>query len=375
MRTRILVVVGVAIAVLAGVFLWMNWPRSQPAVTAAKPSGAYDSMDVALQDMAAHATTKLGGENDFQVVPSEVVLPIGALVEKGRSIPEDDVACAVDPEPHAYAVVSLFPDMTFTRSLAGNFGLDDDAFQQLGKAGVDTSHLQSVVLKLKSTSIMALSGQALKDLLARAACHDAIAGRQLFLVRGYIIGQRNFELTDVRTNGVGLDTKVGSFKISPDGKDAVAVSDDQPERFLQIVSEVTAPAETVVHPHTFAPGPVPPPAPVAVSKPSQAATPAPPPGQGRLYIQRDVADDPETALAVRGGLKVEGYDVVDGIQAVPSAKMPNSAQVRYFNQADLAKATGVAAALKGLTHADVKVVRIPLPSPPGQLEIWLQRKG
>jgi hypothetical protein len=349
---------------------------AEPDRTPVKPSGAYDSMDVALQDMATHATTRLGGETDFQVIPSEVVLPIGALVEKGRSLAEDDVACAVDPEPHAYAVVSLFPNMTFTRSLAANFGLDD-AFQQLGKAGVDTGHVQSVVLKLQSASIVALSGQALKDLLARASCHDAIAGRQLFLVRGYIIGQRDFELSDVRTNGVGLTSKVGSFKITPNGNDAIALSDDQPERFLQIVSEVAAPPDPTLigHHHAYFVGRPPPVAPVAVSKPARALAPPAPASQGRLYIQRDVADDPASALAVQSGLTAQGYDVVKGIEKIPSAKMPSSAQVRYFNQADLAKATQVAAALKGLVNANVKVVRIPLPSPPGQLEIWLQRKG
>lgn len=374
MRTRILIGIAVAIAGLAGWFVWMNWPSSNPTPPPVRPAGAYDSMDLALQDMAAHATAKLGGENDFQVIPSEVALPIGALVEKGRSLAEDDVACAVDPEPHAYAVLSLFPDMTFSRSLAGDFGLDD-AFQKLGKAGVDTNHVQAVTLKLKSASIMALSGQALKDLLARDTCREAIAGRQLFLVRGYIIGQRDFELTDVRTNGIGLESKIGSFKISPNGNDAISLSDDQPERFLQIVSEVAAPPDVPIH-HTLAPGPPPPAVAVAVSKPAAASIgPAPPASPGRIYIQRDIADDAANALAVQGALGAQGYDVVKGIEQIPSAKMPSSTQVRYFNQADLAKATGVAATLKGLVHADVKVVRVPLPSPPGQLEIWLQRRS
>jgi hypothetical protein len=60
------------------------------------------------------------------------------------------------------------------------------------------------------------------------------------------------------------------------------------------------------------------------------------------------------------------------VQRIPSQKMPNVAQVRYFNDADSALADRCVGILRKV-YPNARAVRIGLPSPKGQLEVWLPK--
>ncbi|HTF65699.1 MAG TPA: hypothetical protein VK638_23725 [Edaphobacter sp.] len=61
------------------------------------------------------------------------------------------------------------------------------------------------------------------------------------------------------------------------------------------------------------------------------------------------------------------------VKLPPTDKVPDVAQVTYFNASDEAFANRYVEILKQ-AYPSARVVRIGLPSPKGQLEVWLPRK-
>jgi hypothetical protein len=94
-----------------------------------------------------------------------------------------------------------------------------------------------------------------------------------------------------------------------------------------------------------------------------------------MYIQEDAADTPEDGAKVVQLLRTgwPAANVESAVQRIPSQKMPDVAQVRYFAAADEALANRCIAILKQ-AYPDARAVRVGLPSPKGQLEVWLPRK-
>jgi hypothetical protein len=67
-------------------------------------------------------------------------------------------------------------------------------------------------------------------------------------------------------------------------------------------------------------------------------------------------------------------DVESKVELIPSRKMPDTPQIRYFNDTD----SGLAAKCLSMLHdkyPTMRVVRIGLTSPQGQLEVWLPKAG
>ena len=94
-----------------------------------------------------------------------------------------------------------------------------------------------------------------------------------------------------------------------------------------------------------------------------------------MYVQEDATDTPEAGAKVVQLLR-KGWptaNVESQIQKIPTQKMPEVAQVRYFNASDEAFANRCVEILKH-AYPNARVVRIGLPSPKGQLEVWLPRK-
>jgi hypothetical protein len=177
------------------------------------------------------------------------------------------------------------------------------------------------------------------------------------LVRGLVIGRRQFAFSMKKGGGAGLKVpKVANFKIDVGGGGStVTVSDDQIGGFLAVVSQFTVPE----NPATTA----------QLAKPTAAAASI---EGGTIYVQRDAEDSPQNAKAVVDALAASHINVETNVQKIPSAKMPSDAQVRYFRPEDKAKAEGVLATLTSRYPA-AKLVALRLPSPPGQLEVWLPK--
>ena len=94
-----------------------------------------------------------------------------------------------------------------------------------------------------------------------------------------------------------------------------------------------------------------------------------------MYVQEDATESPEAGTKVVELLR-NGWptaNIESQVQKIPPQKMPDTAQVRYFNASDEALANRCVGILKQ-AYPNARVVRIGLPSPKGQLEVWLPRK-
>jgi hypothetical protein len=95
-----------------------------------------------------------------------------------------------------------------------------------------------------------------------------------------------------------------------------------------------------------------------------------------MYVQEDTADTPEDGAKVVQLLR-SGWpaaNVESAVQRIASQKMPVVAQVRYFNAADEGLANRCLGILRQ-AYPGAHAVRVGLPSPSGQLEVWLPRRN
>lgn len=333
------------------------------------------SMDELQDQLATRAKMRLGNSQDFQVIVTQAEYPVGTLMRQGSTIPVDFRACAPGEQPQRFGAPSLFPSFRLNNEAAAGIGLDNALLTKIADAGIKLSHGSDVTVSFQNTGLSVLSDNDLHALAVSAACSQALAGGTvLWMVRGYVRGQRQFALgaTDTAAAHARL-IDIGSFEVNPgSGSSDVEVSDKGDVGFLQIISEVSAPAAGQPPPPMREPASVPdtPPAKagVVVDRPTVAVR------TGRIYIQQDRTDATGRGDAVRAALAGVGSPVVQTIERIDSQKMPDTAQVRYFNVADAALARSALDRLRA-TFPDAKLVRIPLPAPSGQLEIWLQRTG
>jgi hypothetical protein len=327
---------------------------STPPPGGTNPITNYDKFN---RDLAKRISEVLGSgaAPEFQVVVTAVNDPIGTLYLKGRSVAVDDTSCRPAINPDARSMPSAFPSYTLDNKAAGELGIDSGVLQGVASAGANLSDAASFAFAVASPHLQALTDKALTDLVDTGACNTALLkNKDMVLIRGYVIGQRSFSTTTKVAAGANVGvTKVGSLNISVASNGAVNITDDAPQAFLQVITEV-APR-------------------LSVNAPAQFSVPKQVSGVGHIYVQQDRADDPRKGSSFVKLLQVAGFgDVATQVERTNSARTPNTAQVRYFNEADKARALEVLNKLK-VEYPDAKLVPIKLPAPPGQLEVWFPR--
>jgi hypothetical protein len=294
-----------------------------------------------------------GGAHAFQSGVTHVADPIGTLYRKGRSLAVNDTACAPARQPAPRNVPNTFPAYSLDAKVAAEAGLDR---QLLQVAGIDASvgANASVSFSIAQPRAQRLTDDDLGDVLRSASCVAAIR-EQMVIVRGYIIGQRKFVTTTTRTGTTkGGITKVGNVTLELSNAGLVTITDDTPQEFLQIVSDVTAPSPTT---------------------PNAAATvsaPSPVSGPGRIYIQQPRNDDPQKGSEVVRRLRVAGLRVEPNVERTANNLTPGKPQVRYFNESDRTDADRVLAIFRE-SYPEAELVRLKMQAPRGQLEVWLPR--
>lgn len=387
---RIATGIGAALIALIGYLLFI---QPQPPVTTHSDSYAQAVQSLADFDgqLARVALAQLGNMPGLGIRPTDAEVPIGTLFIPGRSLDLDEDACRVDPAPASYTA-GAFPDFTVQDSVAASVGLSPAVTRSLASAGAQLARGSTVTIHFDVLKRQYLDDHKLAELLKRPACLAALSAGPVSMIRGYFRGQRSFILST--KNGGKLDaslSKVANFDIARgSGDSSVTLKDAGDFGFLQLYTQVAAtPAAattTVPVEHGRLPpiGPMPAPGP-----PRSPAAPSAAPGvapttavvtvaaapiaaQGRVYLQRDVLDDSHADGAVAAALTAAGFPVVPKVEAVPSRKMPTSAQVRYFNATDLAVAVRALALLRA-SFPGARLVRVALPSPSGQLEVWLPK--
>jgi hypothetical protein len=191
------------------------------------------------------------------------------------------------------------------------------------------------------------------------------------LVRGAVIGKMTFIVQVDNPASVKAQlSKIGGLIVNdnPQGS-TVSIADDQSEPIVELLSEFATGKSAVTSPTTPKRVEAVPPVSSPVGNLEQ------PHSQAHMFIQEDAADSLEDGAKVVQLLRTgwPAANVESAVQRIPSQKMPDVAQVRYFDAADEALADRCIAILKQ-AYPDARAVRIGLPSPKGQLEVWLPRK-
>jgi hypothetical protein len=187
------------------------------------------------------------------------------------------------------------------------------------------------------------------------------------LIRGTVLGKMTFTVkVDNPATVKAQLAKIGGFSINDNpGSSMLSIADSQSQPIVQLLSEFGTGQNASVSPTT----------PKPVEAAASSRSPASVDVRAHMYVQEDATDTPEAGTKVVQLLR-KGWptaNVESQVQKIPTQKMPDVAQIRYFNASDEAFANRCLQILKQ-TYPNARAVRIGLPSPRGQLEVWLPRK-
>jgi len=325
----------------------------------------YGQMDDFLTQLAARAGKNIGTADTFKIVVTQTQYPIGTLLHAGTTIPIDFTACLPSIAPPKAPAPNLFPSYELSKSLAVGFGLDE-AIKTLANFGVSIKDTDKIDLSVKKTQVQALADNDLWKLLAQPECRKAILpAANAWLIRGYILGQRSFVLSNENVRNInGKLEKVGAFNIDvSSGKSSLSLNDEDEVGFLQIVSQID------FIPPKGGKG-------IKALKLSDLAlvvTPLRVIGtSGHVYIQRDRLDTTDRAESVAKQLQENSLAVTTSIEKIDGSYMPRLAQIRYFNDIDKPLALRALQELQKY-FPDASLVKVELPAPVGQLEVWFPK--
>jgi hypothetical protein len=356
-----------AVAVLVGIIV--IWHLSHKPVNPLVNGGAQNvaNFDQFQQDLATRVLEKLGDGttgSDFSVIVATAAYPLGTLLRPTGSVPADLEDCVPAPPPTPFSAQRLFPSYTMSSDTAVAANIGSRALDGLNSAGVNLSHSSKVQYTIADTQIQIMDDKSVERVTGQGNCGKYIAAHPgMRLVRGAVIGKMTFIVQVDNPASVKAQlTKIGglSVKDNPQGS-TVSIADDQSEPIVELLSEFGNGKIAAISPTT--------PRPVEALKPQAGE------GGAHMYVQEDAADTPEAGANVVQLLH-KGWptaNVESAVQRIASQKMPDVAQVRYFNAADEGLADRCTAILKQ-AYPGARAVRVGLPSARGQLEVWLPRK-
>ena len=212
-----------------------------------------------------------------------------------------------------------------------------------------------------------MDDKSVEQVTGQGNCGKYISGHPgMRLIRGTVLGKMTFTVkVDNPATVKAQLAKIGGLSINDNpGSSTLSIADNESQPIVQLLSEFGTSQNASVSPTTPKPDEV-----VASRSPASVDV------RAHMYVQEDAADTPEAGTKVVQLLR-KGWptaNVESQVQKVPTQKMPDVAQVRYFNASDEAFANRCVQILKQ-AYPNARVVRIGLPSPKGQLEVWLPKK-
>jgi hypothetical protein len=362
-----------AVVVLAGILV--IWHLSHKPVSPLTNGGAQNvaNFDQFQQDLATRVLEKLGDGstgNDFSVIVATAAYPLGTLLRPAGSVPADLEDCVPAPPPTPFSAQRLFPSYTMSSDTAVAANIGSRALDGLNSAGVNLSHSSKVQYTIVDTQIQIMDDKSVERVTGQGSCGKYIAAHPgMRLVRGAVIGKMTFivQVDDPASVKAQL-TKIGGLNVNDNPQEStVSIADDQTAPIVELLSEFGIGRSAATSPTT--PKRVEAVTPMVPFNPQASAV------RAHMYIQEDTADTPEAGAKVVQLLHT-GWptaNVESAVQRIASQKMPEVAQVRYFNAADEALADRCIAILRQ-AYPGARAVRVGLPSPSGQLEVWLPRK-
>lgn len=368
-----------AIVLLGIIVLWhVSHKPKNPLVGATdqvdpKEAQNVGDFDQFQQDLATRVLSKFGAGTsggNFSVIVATAAYPIGTLLRPTGSIPADFDDCVPSPLPTPLSAQRLFPSYSMSSDTALAANLGSGALQRLGSAGVSLKESSSVQYSIADTQIQIMDDKSVDTITAKSGCGNFISTHPgIRLIRGAVIGKMTFTVkVDNPATVKAQLAKIGGFTVTDNPEaSTLNIADARRAPIVELLSEFGGSAGAASSPTT--PNPV-----------EAAVSPGQSPASGNvsahMYVQEDVQDGPASGAKVVQLLQTgwPSAKVDDQVQRIPSQKMPVVAQVRYFNEADAAMARRCVELLRKV-YPNANAVRVGLPSPKGQLEVWLPKFG
>ncbi len=367
-------IVGLIAVLVAIIVAWHFAHRPKNPLVTTNRSGDQPStqnvgdFDQFQQDLANRVLKQFGGGSDFSVIVATTAYPLGTLLRATGSVPADLEDCVPAPLPKPFAAQHLFPSYTMSSDTALAANLGSGALQGLDSAGVNLKQSQNIQYTIADAQIQIMDDKSVEHVTAQGDCGKFISSHPgMRLIRGTVLGKMTFTVkVDNPATVKAQLAKIGGFSINDNpGSSTLSIADNESQPIVLLLSEFGTSQNASVSPTT--------PKPVEAAVPNRS--PAAVDIRAHMYVQEDATDTPEAGTKVVQLLR-KGWptaNVESQVQKIPTQKMPDVAQVRYFNASDEVFANRCVEILKQ-AYPNARVVRIGLPSPKGQLEIWLPRK-
>lgn len=317
-----------------------------------RPGDDLFSFDILNQDLAKRVKDQILGPNnnrhaDFIVGLTSSADPIGTIYNSDSWSRAISRSACVEAAPMTVDAFYFPSSYTISREAAAQLGLDQ-ALTRLAKLGIDVDFKRGLTLSFSKNKQSELDDNQVRNVVSlNQICKAAINGKEVRFVRGYVSVKRNFTASSLNAIDVTLGAeKIGTLTIKPlAAAKEIKIVDEEPARFIQIIQLVKGEAS----------GGTP-----AISD------------KGLVYIQIDATDSSRAGDQLTRDLQLGGYAVSSDLEKISHEMMPKVSQVRYFNDSDKAKADQVLGIVRRLSP-DAITVRLGLPAPAGQIEVWLTR--
>ncbi|AFL88958.1 hypothetical protein Terro_2722 [Terriglobus roseus DSM 18391] len=385
------IAVGTAAALLLAFALWWKFsPQPLPDPVTSNTFSGFDDLQSQLATRVHQYLDPKNSAPDFDVVVSGASMDEGTILRPSTTLAVSyDDCLPTSGKVREFSAPNLFPVYHLTRDVAVKAGFDDS---RLAKLNLNVGRSTDVLFSIADVKLRMLDDNAIDTVTGTGAClQDITKSGLVWYVKGYISGKRTFR-TAVQNAG-SLSEQGGPYKIQVDGSpqnQSLSITDSEGQPFLALISVVprnrdgklktvsSAPAVAADSPKKVEVGitHVLPHSPVSAAPPPVAAPPPLAPtgaAKGRIFVQQDQADAAGAGAVIVEALRRGGYDPISQVEKVPSRKMPSVAQIRYFNDGpDEATARSLQRILVA-TYPSARIVRVGVPSPQGQFEVWLPR--
>jgi hypothetical protein len=373
-------VVGLIAVVIVLVLAMVAWHFTQrpknPIVTSTGGGDHPDTQNVSdfdqfQQELATRVLKQFGAGSDFSVIVATTAYPLGTLLRATGSVPADLEDCVPPTPPRPFSAQRLFPSYTMSSDTALAANLGSSAIQGLDSAGVNLHHSQSVEYTIADTQIQIMDDKYVEQVTGQGNCGRYISAHPgIRLIRGAVIGKMTFAVkVDNPASVKARLIKIGGFSVNDNPQSStLSIADNQNEPIVELLSEFgnvgSGPIDSTRRP---TPKPI-----DAIPLPDRS--PASVEERPHIFVQMDVQDNTPSGATVVQFLHAgwPSANVESKVERIPTQKMPDTAQVRYFNESDVGIANRCASILRP-RYPNVRVVRIGLLSPKGQLEVWLPK--
>jgi hypothetical protein len=358
----------VVVVLIAVIYLWHIGHRPNLPIQEAQNIGNFDEFQQSLRNRVLSQLGVSETDSDFTAVVATTAFPVGTLLDAERSVPANYTDCLPNPGPTAFDAAHLFPSYEVSSDTALTANLGSNVIQGMESAGINLKQSSKVVYRIDDTQILIMDSQSVEKIIGLGNCGKYISTHPgVRLIRGFVTGKMTFMVKlDNPASVAARLNRIGEFSVSDDPQSSMlSISDKSSQPIVELLS-------------TFRPVSIdsnkPTPSALGKAEPTRSLAPVGETVQAHMFIQQDVTDSSDAGprmvdLLHAGWPKAKVESTIDKL---PTEKMPDTTQVRFFNASD-AELANRCLIIVQQRYPNARVVRIGLPAPAGQLEVWLPK--